>query len=121
MALLHFADVQHFITSVMEENKKPGAPAPAAPHKAFWASLSYKEFTEGNVPGVLDPVTKLPIAILVKGNSKISNLILSLTGEGPLFDPRTGAFGPMPANGRQKFTADQIKELADWIDAGCPE
>lgn len=121
MALHTYPEVQAFITKVMEENKKPGAPAPAAPHKAFWLTLSYKDFTEGNVPGVLDPVTKQPIPILIKGNSKASNLILSLRGLGALFNPVNGSFGPMPANGRQLFTEEQVAELAGWIDAGCPE
>lgn len=121
MAISNFKDVQEFITSVMESNKIEGAPAPKSPHKAFWATMSYQDFTTGYVPGVLDPVTKLPIPIITKGNAKTSNLILALKGEGPLFDPHHGAFGRMPANGQTPFSAEQIDELADWIDQGCPE
>jgi len=38
-----------------------------------------------------------------------------------LFDPATGAFGQMPANGPPMFTPGQIKAIADWVDAGCPK
>jgi hypothetical protein len=121
MILNSFTEVQTFIEEIMEQDKKEGAPPPKSPHKAFWSSLSYEEFTTGNVPGVLDPTTKLPVPILVKGNSASSNLILSLRGQGPLFDPNHGAFGRMPANGPRGFTEKQIQLLADWIDLGCPE
>ena len=120
MALRSFAAVQTFITTVLAQNGEEGG-VPGAPHKAFWATLSYDDFVNGAVPGVQDPTTGGPIPILVKGNSAQSNLILSLQGKGPLFDPNTGTFGQMPANGPPMFTSDQIQQLADWIDAGCPE
>ena len=121
MKLNSFAEVQAFIEEVMEQNKKEDAPPPKSARKAFWSSLSYEQFTTGNIPSVLDPTTKLPIPLLVKGDSANSNLILLLRGQGPLFDPNHGAFGRMPANGPPFFTDDQIQQLADWIDAGCPE
>ena len=121
MALNNFKDVQTFITNVMEENKVEGAPPPKSPHKAFWLSMSYTDFTTGTVPGVRDPATGNPIPVLTVGDSASSTLIMALRGQGPLFDPKTGAFGRMPANSQAQFTAAQIKELADWIDAGCPE
>lgn len=68
-----------------------------------------------------DPANGNPIPILVKGNSAKSNLILSLQGKGPLFDPATGAFGQMPANGPPMFTPEEIKANAEWIDHGCPK
>lgn len=34
---------------------------------------------------------------------------------------RTINVGPSPANGPPMFTAEQIQQLADWIDAGCPQ
>ena len=40
---------------------------------------------------------------------------------GTIFDPNSGAFGQMPANGPPFFSASQIKAIAGWIDAGCPE
>jgi hypothetical protein len=115
MPLNSFADVQAFITQVMKDNQEDGG-LPASPHKDFWNQLTYSQFTQGNVPGV-NP----PLPILVVGNSAASNLILSLQGKGPLFDPNTGTIGQMPANGPPMFTADQIKQIADWIDAGCPK
>ena len=121
MALNNFKDVQAFITNVMEENKVEGAPPPKSPHKAFWLSMSYTDFTTGTVQGVKDPATGNPIPVLTVGDSASSTLIMALRGQGPLFDPKTGAFGRMPANSQAQFTAAQIKELADWIDAGCPE
>lgn len=121
MALNNFKDVQAFITNVMEENKVEGAPPPKSPHKAFWLSLTYEDFTTGNVPGVKDPVTGSPIPILTVGNAATSNLIQALRGEGPLFDPKTGAFGRMPANTQPPFSPAQIDEIAGWIDNGCPQ
>jgi hypothetical protein len=120
MAITSFAQLQQFISSVLTQNGESGGVA-SAPHKAFWSNLSYNDFVTGNVPGVTDPNTGKPIPILVKGNSAASNLILSLQGTGPLFDPNTGAFGQMPANGPPMFTAAQIQEIAAWIDAGCPQ
>ncbi|MEP7342381.1 MAG: hypothetical protein ABI977_31935 [Acidobacteriota bacterium] len=116
MALTSFAQVQAFITQVLQQNQEAGGVADS-PHKAFWSTLSYQDFVSGNVPYV-DP----PMPILVKGDSKSSNIILALQGAiGTPFDPSTGSIGQMPANGPPFFTADQIQEIADWIDAGCPE
>lgn len=121
MALNNFKAVQDFITQVMEENKVEGAAPPKSPHKAFWLSMSYQDFTTGTVPGVKDPATGNPISILTVGDSKSSNLILALRGQGPLFNPNHGTFGRMPANNQQPFSDSQIDEIAGWIDHGCPE
>jgi len=121
MAPNNYKDVQAFITQIMEENKVEGAPPPKSPHKAFWLTMSYEDFTRGTVPGVKDPVTGKAISILTVGDSASSNLILALRGQGPLFDPEHGAFGRMPANDQKPFTDNQINEIADWIDRGCPE
>lgn len=115
-----YRDVQNFIQSVLQRNGESGG-VNSSPHGAFWSNLSYDDFVTGVVPGTSDPVTGSPIPILVKGNSAQSNLILSLQGKGPLFDPATGAFGQMPANGPPMFTPDEIKAIADWIDHGCPK
>lgn len=121
MALNNFKEVQAFITSVMEENKVEGTPPPKSPHKAFWSTMSYQDFTTGYVPGVKDPVTGNPISIITVGDAASSNLILALRGQGPLFDPNKGAFGRMPANTQKPFSDEQINEIAGWIDKGCPE
>jgi hypothetical protein len=114
-----FADVQQFITKVLTDNGEIGG-VPGSPHQAFWNTLTYQQFTTGNVPGVKDDAGQ-PLPILVKGDSAHSNLILSLRGQGPLFDPTTGSIGQMPANGPPMFTDDQIDSIAGWIDAGCPQ
>ena len=96
------------------------------PHKQFWDTMSYDDFVNGNVPGVLDPTTNQPMKILVIGNSKASNLILALQGApGTVFDPKNPnhnpkQIGPMP-NGGTLFTPAQIQPIADWIDANCPK
>jgi hypothetical protein len=59
--------------------------------------------------------------ILLKGNSAQSNIIIALRGTlGSPFDPNTGAFGQMPADGAAFLTEERIAPLAAWIDAGCP-
>jgi hypothetical protein len=113
-----FADVQQFIDQVLvDNNEKHGVGF--SPHKAFWMSLTYDQFVNGDVPGVKDPETGSAIPILVKGNSAQSNLILALQGSGPLFSP--DEFKRMPANGPPYFSSDQIASIAAWIDAGCPQ
>ena len=114
-----FADVQHFIDQILIDNNEKSAVG-FSPHKAFWLTLTYDQFVNGNVPHVTEPGTGNPLPILVKGNSAQSNLILALQGSGPLFSPG-GAFRRMPANGPPFFTVDQITSIANWIDAGCPE
>lgn len=107
-----YAEVQAFIKDVMEQL---GADAEfTAPHANFWATLSYQDFVNGNVPDI----NGAPVKILVVGNSAQSELIHALKGEG-IFAPG-GRFARMPSGG-PFFSEAQIKELADWIDAGCPD
>jgi hypothetical protein len=120
VSLKSYADVQKLIDAVLTRNNEISGVA-GAPHGSFWNSLTYDQFVNGNVPGVADPATGQPIPILVKGNSGASNLILSLQGKGPLFNPDTGTIGQMPANGPPMFTNDEIAAVASWIDAGCPK
>lgn len=110
-----FSEVQQFITGILASNNEASGVS-RSPHNAFWETMSYDDFVNGNVPGI-GKVMK----VLVKGDSKLSNLILALQGApNTPFDPNTGEFGQMPANGPPMFTDDQIKAIADWIDAGCP-
>ncbi|MBV8370357.1 MAG: hypothetical protein JO036_15730 [Candidatus Eremiobacteraeota bacterium] len=118
MALASYQAVQNFINQVLQANKEDGG-VTQAPHKSFWSTLTYQQFTQGNVPGVTDDKNK-PVRILVPGNSAGSALIQVLQGTG-IADPKNGAFDQMPANGPPFFTDAQIKEIADWIDAGCPQ
>jgi hypothetical protein len=112
-----FADVQTFITQVLSQNGDLGSVG-RAPHKAFWTTVTYDQFVNGNVPGVSDPNTGQPMPILVKGNSPQSNLIIALLGIGPIFGAN-GPIGQMPENGTP-FSLDQVKSIAAWIDNGCP-
>jgi len=113
-----YAQLQDFMTSIMKSNisSQSGQPEQTdaitqSPHGAFWATLSYNEFVNGEVPN-------MGIPILVKGDSKHSNLILALQGAPP-FDG--SEFDRMPADGPPWFTDDQIASIATWIDAGCPQ
>ena len=114
MPLKTFAEVQQFINQILTQNGEIDGVS-AAPHGSFWTALSYREFTTGDVPGV-SPATP----ILVVSDSKSSNIIQALQGVGPLFGPN-GAIGQMPGNGPPFFTDDQIQQIADWIDLGCPQ
>jgi hypothetical protein len=91
-----------------------GTSISSAPHHAFWNTLTYEQFTTGNVPGVNPPVK-----ILEVGNGTGSNIVQALQGVGPLFGPN-GRIGQMPADGTGPWTAEQIQPLIAWIDANCP-
>jgi hypothetical protein len=111
-----FAALQQFMNQIIAQNNE-GAELAASPHKGFWNTLTYAQFTTGNIPNVADPDGNL-MPILVKGHSAQSNFIMALSGTGPIFGP-TGPYDQMPPTGT-KFTADQIQSIANWIDAGCP-
>jgi hypothetical protein len=125
--LKSYAQVQAYLINVFTNDKTPGSnaevdAATGAPHKAFWATMSYQQFVTGTVPGVHDPTTHQPIPILIKGNSNASNIIMALRGtKNSPFDPDSGTFGQMPADGAAFLTVDQIAPFAARIDAGCPE
>jgi hypothetical protein len=111
-----------YIDSILKQNNEMDGVA-SAPHLDFWDTLSYTQFTTGNVPGVnFGPSPPYPI--LVKGDAAQSNFVLALQGKGPLFDNTTGAFGQMPADANPPaqpfFTDDQIAPIVAWINAGCP-
>lgn len=111
-----------YVDSILTQNDEAAGVA-GSPHKNFWQTLSYAEFTTGNVPHVnFGP--NPPYPVLVMGNGAASNFVLSLQGKGPLFDKDTGAFGQMPANAsppsKPFFTADQIAPIIAWIDSNCP-
>jgi hypothetical protein len=111
-----FLDVQNFINGILAQNHNTGMPA-GSPHKAFWSTMNYDEFVHGNLPNTTDDNGN-PIPILMVGNSAASNIILALSGTGPLFGPDD--VGIMPPNPGIAFTADQVKSIANWIDAKCP-
>src|ERR1700756_3805588 len=122
MALNSFADVQAFLTNFCSNNNVSIA---SAQHGAFW-NVTYDNFVNGNIPNVLDPNTNDPLPIVNKVNGKYdgptSNIVMALAGTAnSLFDPNNPAgIGPMPEGG-PLMSAAQVKELADWITAGCPQ
>jgi hypothetical protein len=121
MTLNSYEEVKNHLNTILTANGQL-SDTQHAPHHDWWNSMTHQEFTTGNVPGVSDPVTGKPMPILVVGNSSQSNLILALQGAvNTPFDPNSGAFGQMPADGPPFFDPAQIQPLADWIDAGCPE
>lgn len=121
MVLNSFIDVQQYLTKILTTNNQMGD-TQSAPHGAFFNNLTYQQFVTGNVPNITDPNSGGPMPILVKGNAAQSNIILALQGApNTPFDPNSGAFGQMPADGPPFFTAAQIQPLADWINAGCPQ
>jgi hypothetical protein len=117
MPIGSYAELGELIKQVLTTNGEWGGVA-RAPHKDFWFSLSYEDFTTGNVPGVADGDGN-PVRILIPGNSQESALIQVLKGVG-IADPNSGFVERMPANGPPWFTEEQISEIADWIDANCP-
>ena len=114
--LQSYAEVRALFNSFMERNK---GKIEFAPHEAFWNAMSYRQFVEGNVPGVTGPAGE-PLKILIVGNARESNIIMALRGAGSIFDSKKGAIGRMPPIG-PFMTEEEIDRLADWIDRGCPE
>lgn len=111
-----------YIDAILQQNNESGGVS-SAPHRNFWDTMGYTDFTTGNVPGVnFGP--NPPYKILILGDGANSNFVQALQGVGPLFDNNTGAFGQMPANANPPampyFTAQQIQPIIDWINNGCP-
>lgn len=117
MTITSYAGLAAFITKVLTDNHQINS-VRNAPHKDFWNTMSYQDFTTGNVPNVTDGGN--PLRILIPGNSQASTIVHALQGTG-IFDPNTGSQDRMPANGPPFFTDAQIQEIAGWIDANCPQ
>jgi hypothetical protein len=117
-----YADVQQYLSNLVATL---GSNIGGAPHGAFWKTLTYKQFTTGNVPGgklVNQPPGDPPNpdgtwTILVVGKAPDSNIIKALQGVAP-FDG--SIFQQMPADGPPFASKDQIQPLADWINRNCP-
>jgi hypothetical protein len=104
-----YGEVQQYLDNLIATL---GSNIGGAPHGAFWKTMSFAQFTSGNVPGV-----RGDWKVLVINSSKTSNIILALMGEAP-FDG--SIFPQMPADGPPFASPEQIQPLADWIDHGCP-
>jgi hypothetical protein len=111
-----------YLDGILQRNNEAGGVA-SSPHKNFWDTLTYQEFTTGNVPNVSFGPSP-PYTVLVVGDATKSNFVLALQGVGPLFDNNSGAFGQMPANANppsMPFLTDaEIQPIIDWINNGCP-
>ena len=95
------------VTAILD-NSIGGPQAQIGAHGAFWRGLSRDQFINKSVFG---------LKLIELGDSASSNLIKALKGQNP-FDDST--FPRMPV-GRPAVPADQIAEIAAWIDAGAPE
>ncbi len=107
----NYADVQAGLDAFVSQ---AGVNIDGAPHGAFWRSMSYTEFTTGDIPNV---TRGGPWQILVCGQSANSNIIQILEGIGKAAQD----FGRMPRP-RPPYDPEQsdlIPALAAWIDAGC--
>jgi hypothetical protein len=105
-----YSELQAYITGWL---KAHGVDADGAPHGSFWDTMSYQDFTTGSVPGFKS------VKVLIIGDGKNSNIVQALNGTG-LFDPDTGRYPRMPANGPY-MDADEIAPITAWIDKGCPQ
>ena len=109
--LNNYTDVQKALNAFVQQAAvTPGQ----APHGAFWNSMTYQQFTTGNIPGV--PFG--PWKILMVGDSKNSTIIQVLSGTGNAFN-RFGQM-PQPSPPYEPEQTELLKDLAAWIDAGCP-
>jgi hypothetical protein len=104
-AIANYDDVKEFFS---ECALNLNIPSPSAGHGEWWDSCptdpeSYCLFTTGKIYG-----TK----ICTPGDSTNSNIVQILRG--------TSSTGLHMPQGGPYFTADQVTELAKWIQAGCP-
>ena len=118
VVLNHYADVQQYLIRILTGNissqtgnNEEDDSENNAPHGAFWATMSYHDFTTGDVPNMGMPVLKV-------GSASDSNIIKALLGRPP-FDG--SQFRQMPADGPPFLTPEQVQPISDWIDNGCPE
>jgi hypothetical protein len=98
-------------------DKSIGGPdADIGAHGTFWRGVIRDEFVKLKVFGR---------PLLVVGDGAHSNLVLALKGEVPFGSDLEGApddaiFPRMPA-GLDAVPLESIRDIEQWIDAGCPE
>lgn len=108
----NYADVQAGLTAFVNA---AGVNIQGAPHGEFWQSMTYTDFTTGNIPNVT-PATPWPV--LVVGDSANSNIIQILKGMGAAAAKFRQM--PRPRPPYEPEQSDLITALAAWIDAECP-
>jgi hypothetical protein len=106
--LKNYADVQKALSDFCAA---VGVNPARAPHKDFWNTMTYEQFTTGEVPRFKG------VKVLVIGNSKDSNIIQILQGIGEQSDN----YGPMPPDVSPDKKTTIIAQLSAWIDAKCPK
>jgi hypothetical protein len=118
MTLKSYEDVKNHLNNILTA-KGQMTDTQHSPHRDGWNNMTFEQFITGNVPGVKDPTTGQPMPILVVGNAAQSNLILALQGApGTPFDPNSGAFGQMPADGPPFF--DQARKFNPFQTGSMP-
>ncbi len=114
---LGFAEVMKLFKDLRQK-------APNAPHSDFWKELSYQEFIAFDFP--LRMGRPGEIRMLIPYDSGASNMLKAFKdGKGLLISYPDGTtktidIDPMPKDG-DPLPPAAMKQLADWIDAGCPE
>ena len=113
-----YADVQNLLNTFVTS---AGVTPAGAPHGVFWTTLSYEEFTTGNVPGVGHAYGG-PYKILEIGDSKNSNLIQILCDPNSTIAKNLGQMPqPSPPYNNATPSQDEVcSALSDWIDRKCP-
>ena len=101
-----FQGLRDYMNTILTSRNQYNKTKNNSPHGLFWDTMSYKDFTTGDVPGI-------GIPILIIGNSKNSNFIKALRGEDDLTQ--------MPLGNNPYFNETDIVPIAKWIDDGCPE
>lgn len=98
-----YADVQKMFDDYVKLN---GIQIQSSPHHAFWSTLTYEQFTTGNVPNV-------GIRIVIPGKPEDSAIVQILEGT-------FQGIPEMPAGGPY-FPEEQVKEFAQWVKNKCPK
>jgi hypothetical protein len=112
--LQSYADVVATLNAFIK-NRKPPVALARSPHKDFWTGLSAEQFLTGFVPGVSDDQGQ-PLRIALPGNGEGSAIIQALRGtKGSLFDPDTGIYPRMPADGGPYLDDESIDAISQWI------
>lgn len=75
----------NYIDSILQQNNELGG-VPSAPHKNFWDTLSYAQFTTGNVPGVTFR-TQSPVPYPGPGERRRLQYRHGAAGGWPAFQP----------------------------------
>ena len=105
--LNNYADVQQALNDFC---RNVGVDPTAAPHGAFWNTMSYTDFINGDIPNFEG------VKVLIIGDAENSNIIQILKGIGE----QAGNYGPMPPGVPDNQKTGIISSLSDWIVRKCP-